>query len=156
MGVGTTFTLLLPTVSKSQDEEITIPTHLSKGTGKILLMDDEEFILNMAGDMLKGIGYEVECAKNGEEALDLYKKAMKNKKKYDSVILDLTIRGGMGGEETIRELLKIDPGVKGIVSSGYSDSPVLSRPREHGFIGRVGKPYRKKELSHILQTIINA
>jgi len=113
-------------------------------------MDDEEFIREYAGDILRDAGYHIQFAENGTEVLEIYRKAQDSEESIDVVILDLTIRGGMGGEETIKELLKIDPEVKAIVSSGYSNSPVLANYREHGFRGVVPKPFMPKEMCEIV------
>jgi CheY-like chemotaxis protein len=97
---------------------------------------------------------EVECADTGEQAIELYSKSLKEDKKFDAVILDLTVADGMGGEETIRRLLKIDPQVKAIVSSGYSDSPILANPEEYGFRGKIAKPYQRNELLQALSDVL--
>lgn len=93
-----------------------------------------------AGRVLTSIGYEVESARDGAEALELYRQAQGLGKPFDAVIMDLTIPGGMGGKEAIRELLKIDPGVRAIVSSGYSTDPVMAKFGEYGFRRVVAKP----------------
>ena len=89
-------------------------------------MDDEEFILQVTMDILQGLGYETEVAHDGEEALRAYGQAMKDGRKFDVVIMDLTVPGGMGGKETIGHLLKMDPQARAIVSSGYSNDPVMA------------------------------
>ena len=111
-------------------------------------------ITEAVGDMLSEIGYDVECAKNGEEAIDIYRDALKNGRKFNAVIIDLTVIGGMNGEETIRKLLEIDPDVKGIVSSGYSNSPVMANPVEYGFIASIAKPFRGEKLAELLNKIM--
>ncbi len=123
-------------------------------TGKVLLMDDEERIRTVTGQILKMLGYEAELAPNGEEAIRMYREAMEAGSPFTAVILDLTIPGGMGGKEAIRKLLEIDPHVKAIVSSGYSSDPTMSRFREHGFSGIVAKPYRVAELKKVLDDVI--
>lgn len=123
-------------------------------TGKILLMDDEERIRTVTGQILKMLGYEAELAPNGQEAIEMYRQAMESGAPFTAVILDLTIPGGMGGKEAIKKLLEIDPNVKAIVSSGYSNDPTMSGFREHGFSGIVAKPYRVAELKKVLDDVI--
>lgn len=133
VGVGTTFTIYLPASEKFIEEKVTKEEMFVAGEGKILVMDDEEVIRSSVGEILKIAGYEVELAEDGNKAIELYKKAMESSKPFDVVILDLTIRGGMGGKETIKKLLELDPDVKAIVTSGYSNDPVMANFREYGF-----------------------
>lgn len=121
------------------------------GTGKVLIMDDEEFILQVTMDILQSLGYETEVAHDGEEALRAYGQAMKDGRKFDVVIMDLTVPGGMGGKETIGHLLKIDPFARAIVSSGYSNDPVMADYQNFGFVGVVPKPYKIEELSLVVK-----
>ena len=117
-----------------------------KGEGKILVMDDEADIRNSVGDILAHYGYEPVFAEDGERAIGLYGQSIAAGRKFDAVILDLTVPGGMGGDEAVKILREIDPSIKGIVSSGYSNNPVLANFREHGFDGMVAKPYSPEEL----------
>jgi PAS domain S-box-containing protein len=154
LGVGTTFFICLPASEHSiaiKDKEI---DKISKGTGRMLLMDDEEMVRDVAGEMLRHMGYSVEFAKNGVEAIELYKIAKESGEPFDAVILDLTVPGGMGGKEAIEKLLEIDPNVKAIVSSGYSNDPVMSDFRRYGFRDVVAKPYKIKELGKTLYGVI--
>jgi len=117
-------------------------------------MDDEEVIRDAIGEILTLLGYQVEVAKNGEEAIELYKEAKDSTTPFDVVIMDLNIRGGMGGKETIKNLLEIDPKVKGLVSSANSTDPLMIDFEKHGFSGAVNKPYNIEELSRTLDTLI--
>jgi CheY-like chemotaxis protein len=117
-------------------------------------MDDEEIIRDVAGEMLRHFGYEVEFAEDGTEALEKYANAMKSGISFDAVIMDLTIPGGMGGKETVIKLIEIDPDVKAIISSGYSSDPVMSNFREYGFAGIVMKPYQISELSEQVRNVL--
>ena len=114
-------------------------------------MDDEESLRNLAQKMLERLGYEVETVKDGVEAIETYKKHMDSGEPFDGVILDLTIKGGMGGEQTIQELMKIDPNVKAIVCSGYFNDPVMANYEEHGFRGAMAKPYQKADLERCFE-----
>jgi len=122
--------------------------------GRVLLMDDQESIRNMLAKMLFYLGYEVELTEEGSKAVDLYKKAIKSRQPFDFVILDIVIPNGMGGKETIRKLREIDPGIKAIVSSGYSDDPIMSDYRRYGFNGMLVKPFQIGELSEVLYKVI--
>jgi CheY-like chemotaxis protein len=126
----------------------------SGGSGKILIMDDEAMIRKLAGNMLEKLGFETAFAKNGEEALDAYQKARDDGEPFDAVILDLTVKGGMGGKDTVRRLRALDPDVKAIVSSGYSNDPGVTHFSDYGFCGVVAKPYRFDEIRQQLKEII--
>ncbi|MDM8537415.1 ATP-binding protein [Desulfobacterales bacterium HSG17] len=124
---------------------------------KILVMDDEEMIRDLVCHILKKLGYEPGCAKDGIEAVFMYKKALASGKSYDAVILDLTIQGGgMGGCETIKKLAEINPAIKSIVSSGYSNEPIMSEYKNYGFKGALAKPYTSKELKEELQKLLDS
>lgn len=125
------------------------------GKGKILFMDDQTNIRNMIRKMLTHLGYEVEFAGDGAKTIEMYKKAKEKGQPFDAVILDLTVPGGMGGQEAIQKLVTIDPKVKAIVSSGYSNDPILSEYKKYGFRGVVTKPYEVHELSMVLHKVIN-
>jgi DNA-binding NtrC family response regulator len=122
--------------------------------GRVLLMDDQESIRNMLAKMLFYLGYEVEFAEEGTKAVDLYKRAMKSRQPFDFVILDIVIPYGMGGKETVQKLREIDPGIKAIVSSGYSDDPIMSDYRRYGFCGMLAKPFQIEELREVLYKVI--
>ena len=143
-GVGTTATIYLPVAverrkrQRAKHKSVDIAPSISSGqltTKRILVMDDEESLRNLAQRMLERLEYKVETAKDGVEAIETYEKHMDSGEPFDGVILDLTIKGGMGGEQTIRELMKIDPNVKAIVCSGYFNDPVLANYEEYGFRG---------------------
>jgi two-component system cell cycle sensor histidine kinase/response regulator CckA len=155
-GTGTTFTLYLPA---AEEQPLGIQPDSEKcihGSGRILLMDDEEMVRNVAGAILGELGYEVVFARDGNEALELFSKAMKASKPYRAVILDLTVPAGVGGKEAIRMLQDIDPDIRAIASSGYSHDPVMANYREYGFRGVIAKPYKPSELSRILHSVITS
>ncbi len=155
VGSGTTFYVYLPAI-KSEKEETRAPELSSfSHKGKILVMDDDELIRNIVGDMIKALDHEVELAEHGEAAIGKYKAAMESGSPFDIVILDLTIRGGMGGRETIERLIAINPGIKAIVSSGYSDDAVVSDFNNYGFSARLTKPYKFEELRYALNNLLS-
>ena len=117
-------------------------------------MDDEKAIRNLSKQILNRLGYEPESAEDGVEVIELYKKAKDSDKPFDAVILDLTIKAGMGGKDAIKALLEIDPQVKAIVSSGYSTDPVITNFKEYGFIGALPKPYIMKDMSDALNKAV--
>ena len=122
--------------------------------GRVLLMDDQESIRNMVEKMLLYLGYEVQLAEDGDKAINLYKRAIKSGQPFDFAILDIVIPKGMGGKETIQNLLKIDPEIKAIVSSGYSDDPIMSDYRRYGFCGMLAKPFQIGDLSDVLHKVM--
>ena len=154
-GVGTSFSMYLPASLKQQEIEQDTPQQKisGSGSGKILVMDDEDMVRNVTSSMLTTLGYEVETARNGVEAIKLYQQSSEAGKPYDAVILDLTIPGGMGGRETIEKLLAINPEIKAIVSSGYSNDPILSEYQKYGFCEVLVKPMMLGELSEVLKKL---
>ncbi|MHB8843951.1 MAG: PAS domain S-box protein [Nitrospirota bacterium] len=150
VGRGTVFRLCLPAVRSEASESAERPRSALKGPVRILLMDDEEIIRKVARELLGIMGHIVEFAAHGDEAIGKYRQAMAEGSPFDVVILDLTIRGGRGGAETARALQALDPGVKAIVSSGYSDDEVIATYRQHGFRAFLKKPYTIEDLGRAL------
>jgi signal transduction histidine kinase/ActR/RegA family two-component response regulator len=151
-GQGTTFTVHIPATAK-ESHPTAIPATVYAGRGLLLVMDDEPAVRSVASRILAAMGYEVHTAADGAEALAAYRDARAGGHAYDAVILDLTIPGGMGGAETLRSLRGIDPTVKAVVSSGYSDDPVMSRYLDYGFCGCIAKPYRSSDLSRVMREV---
>lgn len=154
LGSGTTFSIYLPGIHGMKPEPKAAKPLIRRGVGKILVMDDEDFIRELSSDMLTSMGYTVTLVRSGEEALQSFKEALESGRAFDAVILDLTIPGGMGGKETIKALLKIDHDVKAIVSSGYSNDPVMSNYSQYGFRNALKKPYRIGEMSEALNSVL--
>ncbi len=162
VNMGTTIHIYLPAISAKRpgETDAVMPGEardaspeyvLEQSTiQRVLVMDDEEMIRDLAQQMLTRIGCEVEVAWDGVEAIDLYKEAVASGKPFDLTILDLTNSGGMGGIDTIERLLKIDPHVKAIISSGYSNDPVMGNFKQYGFCGALPKPFTLKQLEKVL------
>ena len=121
---------------------------------KILIMDDEEIVGDIARQMLVYLGYDVMLVKNGQDALSLYKTHMENQDPFDVVIMDLTIPGGMGGKETVGKILAVDPEAKVVVSSGYSNDPIMIHFQDHGFSSAIAKPFDLKALRETLEALL--
>ena len=153
-GQGATFLLYLPAhpggrVAKETDAS-TVPTM----SGRVLFMDDEPSIRQMAPNLLRRLGFEAEVVGDGQEAIDAYMRARAEGRRFDVVILDLTVPAGMGGCEAMKRLRVIDPAVQVVVSSGYAADPVLLDHREHGFCGVVTKPYSLSALAAVLSRVM--
>ena len=157
MGKGTTFLIYLPATAAVKREEQARPSEAAPGrTGRVLIMDDEPVILTVAGELIRALGHHAELASQGSEAIAKYREAQRSGQPFDVVILDLTIRGGMGGAETLRRLTEIDPGVKTVVSSGYSDDTAIAGYLEQGFKAVLKKPYHVDELREVLNRLMNS
>ncbi|MEZ5278685.1 MAG: PAS domain-containing protein [Opitutaceae bacterium] len=153
-GRGAVFSLYLPVVEESAAEQADEKLAVKFGTGRILVMDDDQDICEVAAGMLEILGYECEVAKNGEEAIAMYRKYHNVSRPYDAVILDLTIVGGMGGEEALRQLKSIDENVRAIVSSGYNTDETEADYLAKGFTGVLSKPYRSADLGRVLKSVL--
>lgn len=161
LGQGTVFTIYLPctdahNAANLPEEPPAVEAPATTSTGKVLVMDDEENIREVAGEMLSFLGYNVDFASSGEEAAVLFRKALEAGQPYSAVLMDLTIPGGMGGKEAIGILRDMDPDVKGIVSSGYSNDPIMADYRSYGFSGIITKPYKLNELKKVLEGLVAA
>ncbi|MGI9553449.1 MAG: hybrid sensor histidine kinase/response regulator [Thermodesulfobacteriota bacterium] len=154
IGKGSTFNVFLPASCDQIVEVGADDEKLIYGKGSVLVMDDEKVVRETTGAMLKKLGYKVDFSTDGEEALKSYKDAIKSKQPYDVVILDLTIPGGMGGKQAIEKMRGIDPEIRAIVSSGYSNSPVMADYKNFGFSGILPKPYTLKQLGKVLNEVI--
>ncbi|MCP4652670.1 MAG: protein kinase [Candidatus Omnitrophica bacterium] len=157
LGVGTATHIYLPVCEEKIKLEVDKhPTErIFTGKGKILLMDDEPMLLVSSARIMQTFGYQVETAEDGLKAMELYKKAKEDGHPFDLVILDLTIPGGMGGKETIQKLIQYDPAVNAVVSSGYSNDPIMANPKDYGFKGVIIKPCNMDELSFALKGFLS-
>ena len=154
LGRWTLFSVYLPASDRKVFDRPDGGKEVARGSGKILIMDDEEIILEVVRDVLIYAGYNVDLARDGQQMLDLYQKALSEGAAYDVAILDLTIPGGMGGKEAVGHLLKLDPQAKAIVSSGYSNDPVMADYQAFGFRGAISKPYRFEELCRVIEDVL--
>jgi PAS domain S-box-containing protein len=155
LGKGTTFHVYLPALRETKLLKAVEESAPRRGTGAILVMDDETEVRETTGNVLKRLGYSVTFAADGGETIERYRQARDEGRLFDLVIMDLTVPGGIGGKEALKKLREMDPGIKVIVSSGYSNDPIMADFREHGFDGVVAKPYRVKELSDEVYRVIN-
>ncbi|MGJ8653705.1 MAG: response regulator [Opitutaceae bacterium] len=162
--VGSTFTIYLPKSTQAAskapfdepvEEQVSVKKEIKKGHGRILVMDDMEAMMMVAGEIISMLGYDVEYSTNGKEAIDAYKAAKDGGNPFDAVVFDLTVPGGMGGEEAANILIEYDPDLIAIASSGYSTSNVMSDYKNSAFTAVVPKPYRIKEMSEALHEVLN-
>ncbi|MGE5389440.1 MAG: ATP-binding protein [Deltaproteobacteria bacterium] len=150
LGVGTTFEIYLPASESMIIEKNNIVRVNISGQGRILVMDDDRVVRGTLGRMLRQLGYEADLSNEGRETIQMYMEAKQAGNPYHAVILDLTVPGGMGAQETLQRLLKLDDKTKAIVSSGYSSDEVLVNHRHHGFCGAIEKPFEIDRLSQVL------
>ncbi len=153
-GVGTTFQLYIPASENVLPEVIESKEDPHTGSGKILVMDDEEIIREVAAEILGHLGYSVVVCIDGNEAIELYRQAIETKGHFAAVIMDLTVPGRLGGKEAAARILEIDPVAVLIVSSGYSSDPVIANFRQYGFSGMVPKPFDAEGLARELKRLV--
>ncbi len=150
LGVGATFRLHLPASTKLPPKERAFVLGIPQRNRKVLVMDDEVEVRKLVGRLLEQMGHEVELVEDGQRAVEIYENAKNQGSPFDVVLLDLTNRGGIGGGSAIEALLKVDPGVKAIVMSGYTDDPMILDPDRYGFKGVLAKPFGTVRLREIL------
>ena len=160
IGVGTAFHIYLPAATVEPSAPTGHVAEEARGydegvstRGKVLFMDDETVLQELVTAMLGYLGYEAVCADHGEEALLRFEQARALGEPFNAVIVDLTVPGGMGGYETVQRLRALDPDVRAVVSSGYSNDPILANFRAHGFSGVIAKPYQMAELARVLEEV---
>ena len=153
-GEGSAFQLYLPATRLRPEPSRQSPGPVPALKKRILLMDDEPVLLESMGELLRDVGYEVELAWDGAVAVEMYQRALQADQPFDAVVLDLTVPGGVGGRAALSRLQTIDPQVKAIVSSGYSNDPVIANFRDYGFQSAIVKPYQVLELHQLLQAML--
>ncbi len=158
--VGTTFTIYLPAAAATEEDlPMETPARVTseiKGTGRVLIVDDEDAIRDLVEFTLTRLGYEVSQAATALQGVEMYQQTLRIGKRFDLVILDLTLPGGMGGKEALKKLIEIDPTVNAIVSSGYATDATMSRYQDFGFRGVIAKPYEAAELGKIVHDVIES
>ncbi|MDD5758016.1 MAG: PAS domain S-box protein [Desulfobulbaceae bacterium] len=154
-GEGTTFTITLPASNNPLTRPEKLPLETQAGQqAKILFMDDEEIVRNVAKSMLNYLGHEVILASDGAEAIRLFSDELASTSPFDLTIMDLTVPGGMGGEEAVKEILSRSPQAKVIVSSGYSNDPIMAKYQHYGFCAAIVKPYQLDELGRVTGEVL--
>ena len=157
IGRGTTFTIFLPASNQPYPAQIINDENITKvQKAKILIMDDDEMVSKVAKAMLTQLGHEVVIAEDGKMAVELYQEAFNSDKHFDLLIMDLTIPAGMGGKEAVKEVLNINPKAKVVVSSGYSNDPIMANCKEYGFCSAIVKPYQFSELSKAISDLLGS
>ena len=154
LGKGTTISLYLPLPAPARAARMKKASQKPAPKGKILFMDDEEIIREIAEQIINRLGYEAVMAENGLEAIELYVKERDSGGRFEVAILDLTVKRGTGGKDTMTELLRIDPEVKAIISSGYTNDPAIVRYSDFGFAGAITKPYKAKDLKDLIERVV--
>ncbi|MBN1130406.1 MAG: PAS domain S-box protein [Chitinispirillaceae bacterium] len=149
-GKGSTFHVYLPARPDAVPETVADATHSYKGSGTMLIMDDDDIIRETIENMLKILGHSVMPTKNGSEALEVFAVEARSNRMLAGMILDLTIPGGKGGKEVIEEVRKIDKIIPVFVASGYADDPVMANPAEYGFTASISKPFTLADLSAMI------
>ncbi|MFC1669412.1 ATP-binding protein [Spirochaetota bacterium] len=153
-GGGTSVFIYLPASDEPVKKSANGKRNGTFRKGRVLLMDDEPDVLAITKEMLQNSGYYVVITKDGGEAVDIFRKAFKGDNRFDIVILDLTVPGGLGAGDAIKKIREVDPSVKAVVSSGYTNDPVMENFREHGFNGAMEKPYHMDNLLSVLEEVL--
>jgi len=156
-GSGTIFTIILPALCKQKvHDQVRVSRKFPYRKGlRILVMDDEKMVRKILREMLSHLGFEPTMVSDGQQAVEQYSRSMQQGSKFDLAIMDLTIPGGMGGKEAAQEILKLDPEAHVIVSSGYSNDPIMSSFEKYGFCAGVIKPFQLQELSDAIEKALH-
>jgi CheY-like chemotaxis protein len=154
IGAGTTFHLHFPASRRLRGEQPATGQVIRPQKGSILVMDDDKALRRVLHATLQRLGHQVEVVADGGQAIEAYRRAHNLGHPFDLVILDLTVRDGLGGQETILELRKIEPAVKAIVMTGYSNDPAVVEPTRHGFQGVLTKPFDGDKLEDLVSCLL--
>jgi signal transduction histidine kinase/ActR/RegA family two-component response regulator len=153
-GKGSSFTIYLPASPAKMPHQREREAEAISGEGRILVLDDDPEVSEVVQSMLRNLGYEVELSSKSGDAIARYSEAKKSGRPFTAVILDLTMPGDRGGKEVIKDLRKIDPDIKAVVSSGYSDDAVLANFSKYGFRAALVKPFKTRHLGEALHKAI--
>ncbi len=156
LGEGAVFSIRLPACDAAPPPELPVPAEVWSGSGRLLVMDDDRVIRQLLQRILSNLGYDVECAGDGAEAITLFEAARNSGRPFDAAVLDVTVPAGMGGIETAAKLKELGGALKLIVSSGYSDAPVMSDFRSYGFDDVIPKPWTAAQVSEVLRRVLIA
>ncbi len=151
---GALFEVVMPAAGSEAPEPPESEKPGLERPGRVLVLDDEEIVRTAAKNLLEALGYEADLAADGESAVAMYRRAFRENRPYDAVIMDLTLPGGIGGEQAVKEVLAVDPAARVIVSSGYSGNSIMANYSDHGFSGVLGKPYTLSELSEVIRRVL--
>ncbi|MFZ2447648.1 MAG: PAS domain S-box protein [Syntrophobacteraceae bacterium] len=155
LGRGTGISILIPASTARAVSSVLRPAPIPVGRKRVLVMDDEEMLGDLLKTMVEHLGFEAGLALNGEQVIEMYADAMEEGRDWDVLILDLTIKGGMGGKDTLQKLLYLNPDVKAVVSSGYSNDPIMSDYGRYGFKDILSKPYALEQLKRVLNRVLS-
>jgi CheY-like chemotaxis protein len=156
LGRGSVFSFYLPAADLSLESAADRKKPVPRGRkSKVLVMDDDDAVRTVISRLLKGYGYTVRCTASGDETVQVYKNAFDEGAAFDVVIMDLTIPGGIGGKETVKLLKEIDPDVKAIVASGYSNDPIMANFRDYGFKGVIVKPFNIEDFIRTIESVVH-
>ena len=156
LGRGTVFTVDLPACRQQPAQESAVNAAMQGRAERLLVMDDEEALRRLLDVVLTKAGYRVQTARDGAEAVALYESAKDSGNPFDAVLLDLTVSGGMGGLEAASKIRELDRSARLVVSSGYSDSPVMANFQDYGFDGVIPKPWSDTELNEVFRRVLVA
>jgi len=151
LGKGSTFHIYLPACDEAEIEDVEAVLLKHTGTGRILVMDDEDSVRKLISKMLQSFGYSVVCKENGKDAIDFFIEESKNNAPFAAMILDLTVPGGIGGKEVAEEIRKLNNKVPIFVASGYAADPIMANPQEYGFTASISKPFLRVDLIQLLE-----
>ncbi len=154
-GKGSVFHVYLPARPDAEQRAAPPEEPSVRGSGRVLVMDDEDIVVAATAAMLQNLGYVVETSRDGREAVRRYAEAAEQGEPFDLVIMDATVPGGMGGREAVKEILRIDPGVRVVLTSGYASDMLLVQHREHGFADVIQKPYTVESLGAVLRRVLD-